>query len=425
MKHRLQRHALLLAALLQVLPIVRNFVTNPAFANSFAIILKWGIGSAVAVGAYDAASAATNYFTSASNFVGTVNIAFTNNLTILPTPGDGQALCTITTNGVVAAVLANGQTTTNGMPKGLIFKFFDPNNGVSGSLYCSIGGTPTVIGTNLFHVNLSRSGSTTIPGDFSIKILGSASTAPVITNQPIAGITNLVGSSSSAIAVVAGGTAPLGYQWFLNTNTAVTGATSPTLALANIQLSQAGYYRCTITNSAGTTNTANTLLTVWQPPVITNNPIGATNVAGGNATFTVTAGGVPAPAYQWVYNGLTPQAGATANSLSLSGLRASQAGAYTVVITNSAGSITSAPALLGITNPPPPLVAQTTLSAGNFQFTFNTIPGLTNTVQTNGNLTGGTWGDYTNIPPTGASTPVTLTNFPGQPNLYYRLMVQP
>ena len=421
MKRLTRTLPLILAALLQLLPLLRNIVTSPAASSSFAIVLRWGVASAAALGAYDARSAASNYFTSATNFTGTVNLLFTNKLTILSSQGDGQALCTITTNGVAVVVLSNGQTTTVGMPKGLTFKFFDPNSGVQGSLYCSISGTVTNVCTNAFHVDLSRAGSTTIPGDFTIKILASASSAPVITNQP-ASLTNNVGNNATFSVTV--GTAPLNYQWYFNTNTALLNQTNASVTITNIQLTNAGTYSVAITNSAGSTNSSYALLTVWQPPVITNQPVSYTNMAGCSRTFSVGAGGVPALTYQWRFTS-TGLPGAAAASLSLTNILTSQAGAYTVVITNSAGSVTSSVANLVVTNPLPPAMTGAVKSSSSFQFTFTPVVGLTNTVLTNGTLFGGTWNVFTNIPPSASSSPITLTNLSGSASLFYRVMIQP
>jgi hypothetical protein len=422
MKRLTRTLPLFLAAALQLLPLLRNIVISPAASSSFAIILRWGIGSTAALGAYDAYSAASNYFTSPTNFTGTANLFFTNKLTILSSQGDGQALCTITTNGVAAAVLSNGQTTTVGMPKGLTFKFFDPNSGVQGSLYCSIYGTVTNACTNVFHVDMSRAGSTSIPGDFTIKILASASLAPVITNQP-AGLTNNIGTSASFNVIA--GSAPLNYQWYFNTNTALLNQTNASLTVTNIQLTNAGMYSVTITNSAGTTNSTFAALTVWQPPVITNQPASFTSVAGGAVTFSVTAGGTPAPAYQWKFNTNTALIGATGNTLPLANLRASQTGVYSVTVTNAAGATNSFFALLTVTNPPPPVIAGAIGTGGAFQFTFTPVAGLTNTILTNGILGGTNWGVFTNLPPAAGATPITFSNLAGNPNLFYRVMIQP
>jgi sugar lactone lactonase YvrE len=83
-------------------------------------------------------------------------------------------------------------------------------------------------------------------------------------------------------------------------------------------------------------------------PAISESPGPQTVVAGGTATFTVTATGVPAPTYQWLLNG-SPITNARNASLTLSNVQPSEAGSYSVVVTNSQGSATSAAAELALT----------------------------------------------------------------------------
>jgi hypothetical protein len=83
-------------------------------------------------------------------------------------------------------------------------------------------------------------------------------------------------------------------------------------------------------------------------PTITAQPQATTVTAGGSATFNVTATGTPAPSYQWRKDG-TALSGATANRLTLNNVQAGDAGAYSVVVTNSAGSVTSGAATLTVT----------------------------------------------------------------------------
>jgi sugar lactone lactonase YvrE len=96
--------------------------------------------------------------------------------------------------------------------------------------------------------------------------------------------------------------------------------------------------------------------TLAGPPVITSQPQSQTVTAGGSVQFSVTATGDPAPTYQWQFNG-APFVGATNATLSFSNARASDAGNYAVVVTNSVGSVTSSSATLTVnaapTTPPP------------------------------------------------------------------------
>jgi len=85
-------------------------------------------------------------------------------------------------------------------------------------------------------------------------------------------------------------------------------------------------------------------------PGIATQPSSQTVLVGGNVTLSVSASGSPAPAYQWYRNG-TPISGATNSTLMLSNLPATASGPYSVVVTNSAGSVTSAVATVTVVSP--------------------------------------------------------------------------
>jgi len=85
-------------------------------------------------------------------------------------------------------------------------------------------------------------------------------------------------------------------------------------------------------------------------PTFTAQPEGQTVLAGGTVTLSATATGSPAPAYQWRRNGSAID-GATGSSLVLPNVQLAEAGDYTVVATNSAGSVTSAVATLTVVAP--------------------------------------------------------------------------
>ena len=83
------------------------------------------------------------------------------------------------------------------------------------------------------------------------------------------------------------------------------------------------------------------------PPQITVQPQSQSAMAGTDARFAVTASGVPAPTYQWYFNG-TALGGATDSSLSVLSVATVNAGSYTVVVSNAVGSVTSNPATLTV-----------------------------------------------------------------------------
>ncbi len=84
-----------------------------------------------------------------------------------------------------------------------------------------------------------------------------------------------------------------------------------------------------------------------QAPAITTPPASLSVASGSNASFTVSATGAALLKFQWRRFG-TNLAGATNSTLSLSNVQPSVGGLYAVVITNSLGGVTSAPALLAV-----------------------------------------------------------------------------
>src|SRR5215475_11609566 len=81
------------------------------------------------------------------------------------------------------------------------------------------------------------------------------------------------------------------------------------------------------------------------PPQITGQPVRHVVEPGQVATFSVVIADTSGVTFQWKFNG-TDIPGATGDSLLLTNVRAVNEGQYTVVATNSAGSVTSAPAAL-------------------------------------------------------------------------------
>jgi hypothetical protein len=80
-------------------------------------------------------------------------------------------------------------------------------------------------------------------------------------------------------------------------------------------------------------------------PTITTQPHTLIVTPGLGATFTVSANGLPAPAYQWRYNGGNI-GGAQASSYTVAAASGINVGAYDVIVSNVGGSITSAVAHL-------------------------------------------------------------------------------
>ena len=191
----------------------------------------------------------------------------------------------------------------------------------------------------VYTVTVTNEGGTTTSSNATITV--SASNAgPVIVTQPSPQVA-LAGGSATFAVVATGNPTPV-YQWRKN-GTNISGATTTALTLSNLQAADAGGYDVVILNSSGQVISALARLTVATAataPTITRQPAEARVVAGRSTSFTVIANGTPTPTYQWRFNG-TNVAGATSATLALSGVTTAQAGTYSVVVTNSAGSVTS------------------------------------------------------------------------------------
>jgi hypothetical protein len=180
-----------------------------------------------------------------------------------------------------------------------------------------------------------------------------AATAPTITTQPTA--QTAAAGATATFTVAASGTAPLSYQWQAN-GTAIAGATSASYTTAALAAGDNGIsYTVVVTNSAGSVTSSAALLTVTTPtqptaPTITTQPVAVTAAVGATATFTVVATGTAPLSYQWYANGTIAIAGATSATYTTAALAAGDNGiSYTVVVTNSAGSVTSSAAVLTVT----------------------------------------------------------------------------
>jgi len=174
--------------------------------------------------------------------------------------------------------------------------------------------------------------------------------APTITQQPMSA--TVLAGSTVTFAVTATGTPAPSYQWEKN-GVAMTGATNPALTLAGVSVNDSANYRVVVSNVAGSVTSSAAALTINEPapvnvaPTITQQPMSATVLAGSTVTFAVTASGTPAPSYQWEKNGVAI-GGATNPALTLAGVSANDGANYRVVVTNNAGSVTSAPATLTV-----------------------------------------------------------------------------
>ena len=179
---------------------------------------------------------------------------------------------------------------------------------------------------------------------------------------------SVVDGTAATFTVTAAGTAPLAYQWFSSTDgvnfTAIAGATSASFSTGATTLAQdSTHYRVVVSNGLGSVTSSAATLTVTPAvvaPVVLAQPADQAVVAPASATFNVTATG-SGLSYDWQVSTdggttFTDVVGAPdVPSLTISNSAVGQSGQrYRVQISNRAGSVTSNPALLTVTERRPP-----------------------------------------------------------------------
>src|SRR6202158_5197990 len=179
-----------------------------------------------------------------------------------------------------------------------------------------------------------------------------AAVAPTITTQP----TNqtITSGQAASFTEVAAGTAPLNYQWQKN-GASIAGATATSYTTPATTIADSGAtFAAVVSNTAGTVTSAAATLTVTAAavaPTITTQPTNQTVTAGQTASFTVVAAGTAPLSYQWQRNGANI-AGATAATYTTPATTTADSGAtFRVVVTNTAGTVTSAAATLTVNAP--------------------------------------------------------------------------
>lgn len=163
--------------------------------------------------------------------------------------------------------------------------------------------------------------------------------------QPPASVSTLAGGTA-AFSVVAGGTAPLAYQWWF-ADSPLPAATRKALSLNCVTTNQAGQYFVVVTNGFGSITSAPARLYVESPasPTIVLQPYSDNVPVGGYFALSVAAVGSPPLSYQWFLNG-SPLTDATNRHLVFPAFQTINAGTYTVRVSNLTEGVVSLPATL-------------------------------------------------------------------------------
>jgi hypothetical protein len=161
-------------------------------------------------------------------------------------------------------------------------------------------------------------------------------------------------------------------------------------------------------------------IAVYQMPTINSQPTNQMVMVGGTAAFSVVASGTPPLSYQWNFNG-TNLVGATNTTLILTNVQLSQAANYTIIITNTWGSVTSSVATLTVA--PSPIIYQIICNAdGSVTLNLLTAPNISSRVLAATNLAPPVvWQPiYTNVAGANGAWQFTDMNASNYPVRFYR-----
>ena len=215
-------------------------------------------------------------------------------------------------------------------------------------------------------------------------------TPPVITSQPVSqtvfqGMTAsfTVGTASNALQYYQWQFDNGVYQTNLSDGGSISGSGTATLTVSNVFPANEGAYSVVITNAAGSVTSVVAYLGIvpWRP-IITVQPANQTILPGATTTFTVAAVGTQPFAYRWQRNGTSLTdggsiVGSATGTLTVTNVTAASVGTYSVMVSNSLGSATSAGAVLGLIPVTAPGVALDTLySFAGSSYGYNPYAGL-------------------------------------------------
>ena len=433
-------------------------ITGTNFINNGTVTVKFNgitatsvtVNNATSITAVVPAGATTGVISVATSLGGTATSAsFTvNPFPTTSAPGSNQTICT----GTSTTLSANAPTFGTGVwsvagPSTSTGQFSDINSPTA--IFTPAGGAGAYTLTWTITNGCGSSAN-------SISITVNA--PPTFSGNPV-NTSICAGGGNATFSATATASATISYQWQYSpdgtsgwaatnntpANITYTNSTSATLTVTPNTNAAAGtyYYRNTATVPGCTATpvpTSAASLTVNRAPAITTQPASTqTTCVGSSVTFSVVASGT-SPTYQWKKDGVSIP-GAINPSYTINPVGTTDAGTYTVVVSNSCNptGVTSNNSTLAVNTPPSittnptdqstcvgsstpttfTVVASGTTPTYSWQYSNNTNPNSFAPITGNGTPAGVTYSG-TNTPSLSVTTTAGTTPVG---NYYYRCIV--
>jgi photosystem II stability/assembly factor-like uncharacterized protein len=320
-------------------------------------------GPLLTLNAVNAANAGT-YQLEVSNVEATV-LSAAARLTVTSTPTPAVEPPLVIQDPTPVTVVRGSSVAFTAVARGtgpLSYQWFFNGQPMAGRDFQVLGiGTVTDTDAGLYTVRISNSAGSILsnPARLTVAAPGQAPVVPpTITTQP-ATLSAFTGQTVN-MAVAASGSGPISYQW--RRNGVNLPSDGPVLTLTNLQTANAGTYSVVVSNSAGTVTSSDATLTVNAPPTspappaaptIVTQPVNTIVTEGNTATLAVGVNGTTPMSFQWSRGGVAIS-GATAAAYTVPSATPANAGSYSVTISNSSGSVTSATVTLAVNAAPSP-----------------------------------------------------------------------
>ena len=288
----------------------------------------------------EAFSVSGNFSSGVYNY--TVTVTSVNTAPAITTQPASQTVTAGASVTFTAAASGTPAPTFQWKKDGVVIAGATANSYAIVSVSAGDAGSYAVVATN--SVNSATSNA-------AILTVNPANSAPVITMQPVS--QTVTAGNSVTLSAGASGTPTPTYQWKKD-GVNIGGATNNTYVIASVVAGDAGTYTVVATNSVNTATSNPATLTVnpaTSAPSFITQPVSQTVPVNNAVTFTVSTSGTPTPTYQWQKNGANI-VGAASNSYTIANVAPGDAGSFTVIATNSAGSLTSNTAVLDVVIPP-------------------------------------------------------------------------
>ncbi len=350
--------------------------------------------------------------TAASYIIASPAISDTGSFTVLVSATCGSvtsnsatlnlyAPTTIVTQPTSATVCAGTSTTFNVAASGtgtLAYQWKKAGVNITGATASSYTiSNPSISDTGTYSVSVNGSCGTITSANASLFL----NTATAISTQPTS--STLCAGTSKTFTVGAIGTGTLTYQW-KKAGVNISGATASSYTISSPSVSDTGVYTVLVTGTCGSLTSANANLILSIPTAITTQPISSIICTGTSDTFNVVATGTGTLTYQWKKAGFSI-IGATASRYIISNPSISDTGYYSVVVTGTCGSVSSANASLNVYAPTAIATQPTSvIVCAGTNATFTVAANGTGTItyqwkKAGVNITGATSSSYTVISP--------------------------